>query len=283
MEINKNIKIELLNDDGCFSLEEENLKTETSEFLEFSQLLAKEHLEKFDTEKVSILEKLEILCHEAREHIQGELKYDNDYHKNVIISVNGKLGLDKSNPKLFDEIWVLANNYLLVIENKLCGVMDFNENEILPIKYEIIYTLGGKFFAAELEGKTLIYTFSGEHIFQEYDEVTENFNPFGMRETFYWARKGSNWALYNSDLKQLIPCILSYEKCEVIYSTAEGDKQPIYIMVHKDGKCGMICNFLSYELIPLDPDIQYISHREKNFIVLKKDGSRTAPKLNIEF
>ncbi|WP_332032784.1 hypothetical protein [Kaistella sp.] len=273
MENKKIIKIEFTDDDGSYFINTDNFRTETPEFSAFINHLAEEHFFNTveETQHLSTLEKLEILCQEARGKLKEHVQYNDRYKKDVLITVNGKVGLDKANPKLFDEVWVLSNRFLLIVEDNLHGLMDFEQNEILPIEYDIIYIMDGKFLSAEKDGKTYIFTFSGENIFQEYDEVRENFNPFGTRATFYWARKGTNWALYDSALNQVIPCILNYDKCEVIHSMGYNDKNHIYIMVHKDGKCGMICNLLSYELIPLDSTIDNIVYKHKKFVVFRTD------------
>lgn len=282
MENKKIIKIEFTDDDGSHFLKTDNFKTETAEFSAFTQHLAEEHFFNTvnETQHLSTLEKLEILCQEARAKLKEHVRFYDRYTKEVLITVNGKLGLDRSNPKLFDEVWILSNRFLLIYQNKRYGVMDFNEKEILPIEYDIIYIMDGKYLSAEKEGKIFIFTFDGENIFQEYDEVHENFNPFGTRATFYWARKGTNWALYDAALNQVIPCILNYEKCEVIYSMGDNEKNPIYIMVHKEGKRGMICNLFSYELIPLDSTIDNIVYKHKKFVVFKTDHTEEYYGLN---
>lgn len=90
MENKKIIKIEFTDDNGAYFLNTDNFKTETAEFSAFTENLAEEHfLNNFnETQHLSTLEKLEILCQEARSKLKQHVRFHDCYTKEVLITTS---------------------------------------------------------------------------------------------------------------------------------------------------------------------------------------------------
>ena len=224
---------------------------------------------------LTTLEKLEILCKKAREYADEESSYSDNYNEVKAIVNNDKYSLDVPDnlATSYDDIKLIDNNLLLVKNDSLFGVIDVLGKEILPIQFEEIYLLNHS--VVQARGKDLIslYSKDGVELFKELEEVSENYNPFGANDNYYWLKKESKWGLFDHKLNQIIPFRLEYDSCELVSDKVQ---ENIYIQVTKNGKCGLINGLLNVEVISLDSEIESIVlSTNKSYLVIKKDYSQT--------
>ena len=223
---------------------------------------------------LTILEKLEILCKKAREYAEEESSYSDNYSEIKVIVNNGKYSLDAPSNLAtdYDDIKLIDNNLLLVKNDSLFGVIDVLGKEILPIQFEEIYLLNNYIILAKAKDLESIYSKDGLELYKDLEEVSENFNPFGANDNYYWLKKEGKWGLFDYKLNQIIPFSLDYDSCELI---SDNVQENIYIQVTKNGKKGLINRLLNVEVIKLDSDIDdIILSTNKTYLVTKKNNSQ---------
>ena len=223
---------------------------------------------------LTTLEKLEILCKKAREYADEESSYSDNYNEVRVIVNNDKYSLDVPDnlAASYDDIKLIDNNLLLVKNDSLFGVVDVLGKEILPIQFEEIYLLNHSVVLARAKDIISLYSKDGVELFKELEEVSENYNPFGANDNYYWLKKEGKWGLFNYKLNQIIPFRLEYDSCELVSDKVQ---ENIYIQVTKNGKCGLINGLLNVEVISLDSEIESIVLSiNKSYLVIKKDNSQ---------
>ena len=145
--------------------------------------------------------------------------------------------------------------------------------EILPIQFEEIYLLNHSVVLARTKDLISLYSKDGVELLKDLEEVSENYNPFGANDDYYWLKKEGKWGLFNYKLNQIIPFRLEYDSCELVSDKVQ---ENIYIQVTKNGKCGLINGLLNVEVISLDSEIESIVlSTNKSYLVIKKDNSQT--------
>ena len=224
---------------------------------------------------LTTLEKLEILCKKAREYADEESSYSDSYNEVRVLVNNDKYSLDTpiNLATSYDDIKLIDNNLLLVKNDSLFGVVDVLGKEILPIQYEEIYLLNHSVVLARTKDLISLYSKDGVELLKDLEEVSENYNPFGANDDYYWLKKEGKWGLFNYKLNQIIPFRLEYDSCELVSDKVQ---ENIYIQVTKNGKCGLINGLLNVEVISLDSEIESIVlSTNKSYLVIKKDNSQT--------
>ncbi len=227
---------------------------------------------------LTTLEKLEILCKKAREYADEESSYSDSYNEIKVLVNNDKYSLDTpinlaNLATSYDDIKLINNNLLLVKNDSLFGVVDVLGKEILPIQFEEIYLLNHSVVLARTKDLISLYSKDGVELLKDLEEVSENYNPFGANDNYYWLKKEGKWGLFDYKLNQIIPFRLEYDSCELVSDKVQ---ENIYIQVTKNGKCGLINGLLNVEVISLDSEIESIVlSTNKSYLVIKKDNSQT--------
>ena len=256
----------------------DNFNTEHPIFEELAFYLgALEYNHQKDSPSIHLttLEKLEILCKKAREYADEESSYSDNYNEIKVLVNNDKYSLDTpiNLATSYDDIKLIDNNLLLVKNNSLFGVVDVLGKEILPIQFEEIYLLNHSVVLARTKDLISLYSKDGVELLKDLEEVSENYNPFGANDDYYWLKKEGKWGLFNYKLNQIIPFRLEYDSCELVSDKVQ---ENIYIQVTKNGKCGLINGLLNVEVISLDSEIESIVlSTNKSYLVIKKDNSQT--------
>ena len=256
----------------------DNFNTEHPIFEELAFYLgALEYNHQKDSPSIHLttLEKLEILCKKAREYADEESSYSDSYNEVRVLVNNDKYSLDTpiNLATSYDDIKLIDNNLLLVKNNSLFGVVDVLGKEILPIQFEEIYLLNHSVVLARTKDLISLYSKDGVELLKDLEEVSENYNPFGANDDYYWLKKEGKWGLFNYKLNQIIPFRLEYDSCELVSDKVQ---ENIYIQVTKNGKCGLINGLLNVEVISLDSEIESIVlSTNKSYLVIKKDNSQT--------
>ena len=256
----------------------DNFNTEHPIFEELAFYLgALEYNHQKDSPSIHLttLEKLEILCKKAREYADEESSYSDNYNEIKVLVNNDKYSLDTpiNLATSYDDIKLIDNNLLLVKNDSLFGVVDVLGKEILPIQYEEIYLLNHSVVLARTKDLISLYSKDGVELLKDLEEVSENYNPFGANDDYYWLKKEGKWGLFNYKLNQIIPFRLEYDSCELVSDKVQ---ENIYIQVTKNGKCGLINGLLNVEVISLDSEIESIVlSTNKSYLVIKKDNSQT--------
>mgnify|MGYP001020519583 FL=1 len=256
----------------------DNFNTEHPIFEELAFYLgALEYNHQKDSPSIHLttLEKLEILCKKAREYADEESSYSDNYNEIKVLVNNDKYSLDTpiNLATSYDDIKLIDNNLLLVKNDSLFGVVDVLGKEILPIQYEEIYLLNHSVVLARTKDLISLYSKDGVELLKDLEEVSENYNPFGANDNYYWLKKEGKWGLFDYKLNQIIPFRLEYDSCELVSDKVQ---ENIYIQVTKNGKCGLINGLLNVEVISLDSEIESIVlSTNKSYLVIKKDNSQT--------
>ena len=273
------ISLEFTQEDISVNLElSDNFNTEHPIFEELAFYLgALEYNHQKDSPSIHLttLEKLEILCKKAREYADEESSYSDNYNEIKVLVNNDKYSLDTpiNLATSYDDIKLIDNNLLLVKNDSLFGVVDVLGKEILPIQYEEIYLLNHSVVLARTKDLISLYSKDGVELLKDLEEVSENYNPFGANDDYYWLKKEGKWGLFNYKLNQIIPFRLEYDSCELVSDKVQ---ENIYIQVTKNGKCGLINGLLNVEVISLDSEIESIVlSTNKSYLVIKKDNSQT--------
>lgn len=256
----------------------DNFNTEHPIFEELAFYLgALEYNHQKDSPSIHLttLEKLEILCKKAREYADEESSYSDSYNEVRVLVNNDKYSLDTpiNLATSYDDIKLIDNILLLVKNDSLFGVVDVLGKEILPIQFEEIYLLNHSVVLARTKDLISLYSKDGVELLKDLEEVSENYNPFGANDDYYWLKKEGKWGLFNYKLNQIIPFRLEYDSCELVSDKVQ---ENIYIQVTKNGKCGLINGLLNVEVISLDSEIESIVlSTNKSYLVIKKDNSQT--------
>ena len=273
------ISLEFSQEDISVNLElSDNFNTEHPIFEELAFYLgALEYNHQKDSPSIHLttLEKLEILCKKAREYADEESSYSDNYNEVRVLVNNDKYSLDTpiNLATSYDDIKLIDNNLLLVKNDSLFGVVDVLGKEILPIQFEEIYLLNHSVVPARTKDLISLYSKDGVELLKDLEEVSENYNPFGANDDYYWLKKEGKWGLFNYKLNQIIPFRLEYDSCELVSDKVQ---ENIYIQVTKNGKCGLINGLLNVEVISLDSEIESIVlSTNKSYLVIKKDNSQT--------
>lgn len=273
------ISLEFSQEDFLVNLKvSDNFNTEDPIFEELAFYLgALEYNHQKDSPSIHLttLEKLEILCKKAREYADEESSYSDSYNEVRVLVNNDKYSLDTpiNLATSYDDIKLIDNNLLLVKNDSLVGVVDVLGKEILPIQYEEIYLLNHSVVLARTKDIISLYSKDGVELFKDLEEVSENYNPFGANDNYYWLKKEGKWGLFDHKLNQIIPFRLEYDSCELVSDKVQ---ENIYIQVTKNGKCGLINGLLNVEVISLDSEIESIVlSTNKSYLVIKKDNSQT--------
>lgn len=273
------ISLEFSQEDFLVNLKvSDNFNTEHPIFEELAFYLgALEYNHQKDSPSIHLttLEKLEILCKKAREYADEESSYSDSYNEVRVLVNNDKYSLDTpiNLATSYDDIKLIDNNLLLVKNDSLFGVVDVLGKEILPIQYEEIYLLNHSVVLARTKDLISLYSKDGVELLKDLEEVSENYNPFGANDNYYWLKKEGKWGLFNYKLNQIIPFRLEYDSCELVSDKVQ---ENIYIQVTKNGKCGLINGLLNVEVISLDSEIESIVlSTNKSYLVIKKDNSQT--------
>lgn len=279
LKTKQTISLEFSQEDFLVNLKvSDNFNTEDPIFEELAFYLgALEYNAQKDSPSIHLttLEKLEILCKKAREYADEESSYSDNYNEVRVIVNNDKYSLDVPDnlAASYDDIKLIDNNLLLVKNNSLFGVVDVLGKEILPIQFEEIYLLNHSVVQARAKDIISLYSKDGVELFKELEEVSENYNPFGANDNYYWLKKEGKWGLFDHKLNQIIPFRLEYDSCELVSDKVQ---ENIYIQVTKNGKCGLINGLLNVEVISLDSEIESIVlSTNKSYLVIKKDNSQT--------
>ena len=273
------ISLEFSQEDFLVNLKlSDNFNTEHPIFEELAFYLgALEYNHQKDSPSIHLttLEKLEILCKKAREYADEESSYSDSYNEVRVLVNNDKYSLDTpiNLATSYDDIKLIDNNLLLVKNDSLFGVVDVLGKEILPIQYEEIYLLNHSVVLARTKDLISLYSKDGVELLKDLEEVSENYNPFGANDDYYWLKKEGKWGLFDHKLNQIIPFRLEYDSCELVSDKVQ---ENIYIQVTKNGKCGLINGLLNVEVISLDSEIESIVlSTNKSYLVIKKDNSQT--------
>lgn len=273
------ISLEFSQEDFLVNLKvSDNFNTEGPIFEELAFYLgALEYNHQKDSPSIHLttLEKLEILCKKAREYADEESSYSDSYNEVRVLVNNDKYSLDTpiNLATSYDDIKLIDNNLLLVKNDSLFGVVDVLGKEILPIQYEEIYLLNHSVVLARTKDLISLYSKDGVELLKDLEEVSENYNPFGANDDYYWLKKEGKWGLFDHKLNQIIPFRLEYDSCELVSDKVQ---ENIYIQVTKNGKCGLINGLLNVEVISLDSEIESIVlSTNKSYLVIKKDNSQT--------
>ena len=273
------ISLEFSQEDISVNLElSDNFNTEHPIFEELAFYLgALEYNHQKDSPSIHLttLEKLEILCKKAREYADEESSYSDSYNEVRVLVNNDKYSLDTpiNLATSYDDIKLIDNNLLLVKNDSLFGVVDVLGKEILPIQFEEIYLLNHSVVPARTKDLISLYSKDGVELLKDLEEVSENYNPFGANDDYYWLKKEGKWGLFDYKLNQIIPFRLEYDSCELVSDKVQ---ENIYIQVTKNGKCGLINGLLNVEVISLDSEIESIVlSTNKSYLVIKKDNSQT--------
>ena len=273
------VNLKFTQEDISLNLElSDNFNTEHPIFEELAFYLgALEYNHQKDSPSIHLttLEKLEILCKKAREYADEESSYSDSYNEVRVLVNNDKYSLDTpiNLATSYDDIKLIDNNLLLVKNDSLFGVVDVLGKEILPIQFEEIYLLNHSVVLARTKDLISLYSKDGVELLKDLEEVSENYNPFGANDDYYWLKKEGKWGLFNYKLNQIIPFRLEYDSCELVSDKVQ---ENIYIQVTKNGKCGLINGLLNVEVISLDSEIESIVlSTNKSYLVIKKDNSQT--------
>ena len=277
LETNQIISLQFKQEEIYLNLEvSDNFNTENPLFEEVAFYLgAIEHHHQKDSASIHLttLEKLEILCKKAREYADQESDYTDDYQEIKVLVVNKNYSLDYpiSLATEYDNIKLITNNLLLVNRDSLFGVVDTVGKEIVPILFEEVFLLNDSIIQAKSNGIVSLYSTDGILIHAGLEDVTENFNPFGAIQDYYWFKKQGKWGLFDHKLNQIIPYRLEYDSCELVSNNTQ---QNISIKVTKDGKCGLINGLFNVEVISLDREIENIVLTAKAYLVTKKNNQQ---------
>ena len=284
MEDFETLKLEYTWDNPCVTLDiSENFSTETLIFSQLAEFIGSDHhyTKKYPYTHLTTLEKLEILCKKAREHIFEQSAYDEVYTEVRVFTRNEQVtfGAETLDAKLYDEVIFISNNFFKVRNDLKYGLLTFTLEEVLPIEQDDIFILSDDYFCCRREGFSYIYTTEGIEVMGGLDGVTENCNPFGVGPDYFWIKKDGKWGLLDHHLKFLIPCRLEYDRCDLI-TNFEGTL--FYIRVEKDEKVGMINGLLNMEIIPLDEEIEDIMYTHKQVYLISKKGDLPAATLSLK-
>ena len=251
----------------------DNFSPDEEVFNVLAELIADDYCFNYNQPRVSLtlLEKFEILCKTAREKIYESREDYNHYTKLSITAVNDKFALDISedNPKLFDKIKVLSNNFIHVTDSGKHGILNEQQEVILPVNYDKVYIAIDGYFAALKDQIYFVYDLEGKEVMRDLEKVGSNFNPFGADPEYLWLKKNGKWGLFDQNLTPILPFSLPYDSCEVINRYDED----IYLEVRKNGKTGLINGLLNITIIPLNPDIRniFFNRKTKMYVAFDKD------------
>ncbi len=118
----------------------------------------------------------------------------------------------------YSRMYEIFDNRILVKVNKKYGIIDLDENIIVPIKYKSYKTLGNNLYLTKLNGYYGIISSKGEILYRnEYDSIKP------MLDTFVLKKYGK-YGLVDINGKLILEC--DYDKIK---------KLDEYILVKKDG------------------------------------------------
>jgi hypothetical protein len=106
----------------------------------------------------------------------------------------------------------ISDNYIVVVQGELEGLIDTTGRLILPAKYDLIYTWNG-FLAAKKQGKMGLYSLQGEQILaHEY----ENIIPFdNMQSLRMKDEKSKKWGIFDMKSNR-ISCTPKFESIDTL-------------------------------------------------------------------
>ncbi|REC45879.1 hypothetical protein [Chryseobacterium sp. 5_R23647] len=251
----------------------ENFETENPLFDELAHFLgAVEHHHQKDCTSIHLttLEKLEILCKKARLYAEEEKEFEDKYNEIRILKSNdGYLFNNYNNPvdTEYNDIKLMSNELILVRKGDLHGILDLAGSTILPVIFNEIYLASENIISARTKESISLYSADGKVLHADLEDFSENYNPFGNKEPYFWLKKEGKWGLFDYELKQIIPFRFEYDSCELISDNA---KNNIYIKVYSGRKCGLINGLLNVEVLKLNKDIKdIVMPGRKNFLIIK--------------
>lgn len=277
MLINQLLKLEFTDNEGSVNLDiSDNFNTENPLFDSLAYYLgALDHYHRKDAPSIPLttLEKLEILCKKAREYADEESEYSENYKEVKIIDYNTSYSFGNHSAKeLYDDIYMLASDLFRVRLDNLYGVAKANGDIILPLDFDEIFLLNDAHIQAEKGSLKSIYTREGILLLDHVEDISENFNPFGVNKDYFWIRRDNLWGLFDWNLKQIIPFRLDFDSCELI---SDNMQKNIYIKVAKNGKVGILDGLLNILVVDLANDIEdIVINSPKTFLVVKKDSEK---------
>jgi len=250
----------------------ENFNTHTDVFRKMAQFIGDDHhfVKNLPDTHLTTLEKLEILCKVAREHIFEQSEYEEDYKEVKVFSKNEKVTFGEAsfNTTLYDEIRFFSNQFFKVRNGLKYGLLDSNSQEILPLEQDDIFKISKNYICCRREGLSYIYTLEGVEVMGNLDGVTETTcGPLEPGPDYFWVKKEGKWGLIDQHLNFIIPCRLDYDTCNLVSNFGSN----FYVKVEKDGKAGMINGLLNIDIISLDEDIEDIMYvRGQKYLITKK-------------
>lgn len=254
----------------------ENFETENPLFDELAHYLgAGEYHHQKDCASIHLttLEKLEILCKKARLYAEEESDFEDKYNEiRILKSDDSYLFNNDNNPvdAVYDDVKLIGNELILVRKDDLHGILDLAGSNILPVVFDEIYLASENVIYASNKTSISLYSADGKLLHSDLEDFSENYNPFGNKESYFWLKKDGKWGLFDYQLKQIIPFRLQYDSCELI---SDDTKNNIYIKVYSGRKCGLINGLLNVEVLKLDEDIKdIVMPSRKNFIIIKRNN-----------
>ena len=161
------------------------------------------------------------------------------------------------------------DNYLLVRKNKKYGVIDYNNNTLIPCKYENeIYKMGNYYIVSQNNKKGII-SINNEIIYDiKYDEILYCY------DNCIWAKENNIWKIVYLNGKEII---LNYDDCQFpcnnFYLLIQNVKLSEYICVSKNGKWGLV-DYKNNQVLPIkfDQIFQYINNDLIEVTYKNRDG-----------
>ncbi|MDD4781120.1 MAG: WG repeat-containing protein [Tissierellia bacterium] len=160
-------------------------------------------------------------------------------------------------PTIYSSLKYINDDRIIASKNNNYGLIDINQNEIIPFEYNYMDYISDNFIVASNEdGKYGVINIDNEILLSfEYDEISNVYES----DDYFRISKNNKFGLVNvNDIKIVIP----FEYDNIEYSGNE------LVIARNNNKSGLI-NMNNKVVIPFTYD--YISYNKEGFIVFKKE------------
>lgn len=135
-------------------------------------------------------------------------------YKYMIVNADRSTGKER----IYSTLTMLENNRFLVKDGSYKGIVDFDNNEIVPIKYKALDKISNRVYKTKMNGSYGLITIDGDII------IPCNCEKFSKMGTYYKVKRNDKWGVVDSDGNVI---------AQIIYKKVKLQNNQVY--VSKDG------------------------------------------------
>lgn len=212
------------------------------------------------------------------------------YHKGLI-TMDNQRKYWLNNRHVYDRLTILGDGLILSAKDSLFGVIDSDNNEILPMQYDKIEASNRQYlylFKVTKNGKNGIFNFDGKQVLPVVFDEIKYYLVYGERNTFrtiYIVKKDGLFGVFNSKGMGIIP--IKYEDIKLFYSQYfEVRKDSLYAFMDLKGNLLSDFNYLNIEdNSPRHLDIVEVTNKKGKtykLLISKKNGEVSIRKIKLK-